>query len=153
MPHFCDCGCGGDTYLCQECAGVFCCRKPPTRLPVPRTGFGLVGNMCPACVAKHGGAVGIQVAKLLQARGQVWPDSADMGVVINDPDMPEACTMIRNAMRALVRGPGWVLHSKWVAPDGQRNESWEWRYTAGPRVVAVTFCACKGREILDYEIL
>ena len=150
MGGFCNCGCGGDDCLCQQCGRVVCGRKADS-LPVPRQGHAHKGNVCKACQARYGGPVALQVAGLLCNRGQVWPDSADTGVVINDPDQPQ--TKLRDAMRAMVKSPGWVLDHKWVADGGPRNESWEWRYTAGERMVVVTYAHCRGKEILDYEIL
>ena len=53
MPHFCE-TCGGDTYICQKCAKVFCNKEHPSTWRPDITGHSGAGNVCPACLGFYG---------------------------------------------------------------------------------------------------
>ncbi len=50
MPHFC--GCGSDTYICQQCARVFC---SDTTCPRGRASEWIkgTGNVCARCLGQR----------------------------------------------------------------------------------------------------
>ena len=51
MPSFCNCGCGGDEYICQSCGQIFCeSRRRSTWMIVP--GKTISGNVCSSCVSR-----------------------------------------------------------------------------------------------------
>lgn len=150
MPGFCKCGCGGDDCLCQQCCRVVCGQKADW-LPVPQRKHTSSGNVCKSCQARYGGPMALTVAGLLHDQKQIWPDSCDVGVVVNANG--ERRQALRDAVRKLLAGPGWVLDHKWAADGGPRNESWEWRYTAGDRIVVLGWAYCKGVESFCFEIL
>ena len=138
MPHFCDCGCGGDTCLCQQCGRVVCGQKADW-LDVPRSGR--KGNVCKSCQRKMPSndaiEVRLRVQNLFANQTQIWPDAADIGIRINGEDKQ---TSLRDQVRALIKKTGWKRTQVFRAESGPRNESMTWKHESGVQITWV-FCA------------
>lgn len=147
MPHFCNCGCGGDTCVCQQCGRIVCGMKTDSMI-VPRSGR--KGNVCKTCQKKMPSNqaidVRLQVQNLFSNQSQIWPDSADVGIRINgDDERPE----FRKQVKALITGPGWKKIKSWRAPYGPRNEAMTWQHESG---VEIDWVFCKKVEFLSANL-
>lgn len=147
MPHFCNCGCGGDTVLCQQCGRVVCGMKTDSMI-VPRSGQR--GNVCKTCQAKMPSnqaiEVRLQVQNLFARQTQIWPDSADVGIRINGDDERPA---FRKLIRDLVTSKGWKKIKTFKAQGRQRNEAMTWKHESG---VEIDWVFCRGVEFLSANL-
>lgn len=147
MPHFCNCGCGGDTCLCQQCGRVVCGMKSDSMI-VPRSGKR--GNVCKTCQKNmpSNDAINVRlyVQHLFYNQSQIWPDSADVGIRINGEDERPA---FRSKVRKLVTSPGWKKIKSFKAQGKQRNEAMTWEHESG---VQINWIHCRGVEFLYAEL-
>lgn len=147
MPHFCNCGCGGDECVCQQCGRIVCGQKADW-MDVPRSGR--KGNVCKTCQAKMPANdaidVRLRVQSLFADQRQIWPDSADIGIRINGEDRKQA---FRDQVKALIQKPGWKRVLVFRAASGPRNESMTWKHESG---VEITWVYCKKVEFLSADL-
>ena len=147
MPHFCNCGCGGDTCICQQCGRIVCARKTDSMI-VPRSGR--KGNVCKTCQksmpSNQAVDVRLKVQNLFANQKQIWPDAADVGIRINGEDRR---TDFRNQVKEMIVGPGWKRVQVFRSESGPRNESMTWKHESG---VEVSWVYCAKVEFLSASL-